>query len=122
MISLYKNIKKRRTELGMTQDELAKKLGYMSGKSMIAKIEAGKVDLPQSKIVEFANALHTTPGDLLGSIEEDSFVNEEELARRLLGHMDSKLAAFKLLQDMTEEEAQTSLEILRAYIGKGGKK
>lgn len=65
MIELYKNIKAKRIELGMTQDELAKKLGY-SGKSMIAKIESGKVDLSQSKIIAFANALDTDPGELMG--------------------------------------------------------
>lgn len=65
MLNLYRNIKKRRTELNMTQEELAQKMGY-SGKSMIAKIEAGKVDLPQSKIMAFADALNTTPSYLMG--------------------------------------------------------
>ena len=65
MLNLYRNIKKRRTELNMTQEELAQKMGY-SGKSMIAKIEAGKVDLPQSKIMAFATALNTTPSYLMG--------------------------------------------------------
>jgi len=65
MLELYKNIKSRRQELHMTQDELAKKTGY-TNKSSIATIEAGKIDLPQSKILEFANALETTPSDLMG--------------------------------------------------------
>lgn len=65
MLELYKNIKKRRQNLDMTQEELAKKLGY-ADRSMVAKIEQGKVDLPQSKIVEMANALHINPGDLMG--------------------------------------------------------
>lgn len=65
MLDLYRNIKKRRNELGLTQSELAKRMGY-ADKSMIAKIENGKVDLQQSKIVAFAKALNTTPGDLMG--------------------------------------------------------
>lgn len=52
MLQLYKNIKNRRKELGMTQSELAKKLGY-TDKSMISKIENGSIDLPQSKIIAF---------------------------------------------------------------------
>lgn len=49
----------------MTQTDLALKMGY-ADKSMIAKIEKGNVDLPQSKILAFANVLETTPGELMG--------------------------------------------------------
>lgn len=65
MPSIGENIYKRRIELGMTQEELAEKLGYKS-KSSINKIELGVNDLPQRKIALFAKALHTTPGDLMG--------------------------------------------------------
>lgn len=65
MLQLYKNIKSRRNELNMTQTDLAEKLGY-ADKSMIAKIEKGSVDLPQSKILAFAEALQMTPGELMG--------------------------------------------------------
>ncbi len=65
MLQLYKNIKSRRQELGLTQTELALKTGY-ADKSMIAKIEKGTVDLPQSKIKTFADALETTASDLMG--------------------------------------------------------
>lgn len=43
----------------LSQTELAKKVGYKD-KTAIAKVEAGKVDLPQSKIYAFAKALGTT--------------------------------------------------------------
>ena len=43
-MELYKRIKKRREELGMSQDELAQKLGYKS-RSTIAKIEKGENDI-----------------------------------------------------------------------------
>lgn len=65
MLQLYKNIKSKRIELGMTQSELAQKMGY-ADKSMIAKIEKGVVDLPQSKIIAFADILGVTPGKLMG--------------------------------------------------------
>lgn len=65
MLTLYKNIKKLREELGMSQDELAEKTGYTS-RSSIAKIEKGLVDLQQSKIINFANALGVTPSQLMG--------------------------------------------------------
>lgn len=66
-----KNIKKRREELGMTQEELAKACGYQS-KSSISKIEAEETDLTQSKLVEIANALRTTPGALFEPVKPKS--------------------------------------------------
>lgn len=79
MLKLYENIKERRLALGMTQQQLADSVGYDSGKSMIAKIEAGRVDLTQSKICEFATALKTTPSDLMGDVDCNEVVltNEE---------------------------------------------
>lgn len=70
MLQLYKNIKNRRIELHLTQSELADKMGY-ADKSMIAKIEKGLVDLPQSKIISFAKALETTPSFLMGLVEDN---------------------------------------------------
>ena len=69
-MKLYENIRSRRQELKMTQQELAAKLGYRST-STIAKIEAGKSDIPQSKILAFANALDTTVGKLMGWVVKD---------------------------------------------------
>ena len=68
MLELYKRIRKRREELNMTQDALAKRVGYKS-RTSIHKIELGATDLPQSKIMEIANALATTPEYLMGWVE-----------------------------------------------------
>lgn len=65
MLALYENIRKRREELGLSQQELADLLGYKS-RSTIAKIELGENDIPQSKIISFAKALKTTPQALMG--------------------------------------------------------
>ena len=65
MIDLYKNIKKERIEKGMSQEELARKVGY-ADKTMISRIENGKIDLPQSKIEEFAKVFGVTAGYLMG--------------------------------------------------------
>lgn len=64
-MTLYDRIKELRLELGMTQDDLAHAMGYKD-RSMITKIEAGKVDISQKKVVEFARVLGTTPGYLMG--------------------------------------------------------
>ena len=65
MQELYRNIRMQRERLGLSQDELAGLVGYTS-RTSIAKIEAGKIDLPQSKVEAFAHALHMTPAALLG--------------------------------------------------------
>jgi transcriptional regulator with XRE-family HTH domain len=65
MLELYTNIKKRRQELNMSQQELAEAVGY-KGKSMVSQVENGLVDLPESMIIKFADALYTTPATLMG--------------------------------------------------------
>ena len=67
-MKLYENIKLRRKELNLSQGELARLTGY-TDRTSISKIESGKVDLPQSKIRIFAEALHTTEVELMGTTE-----------------------------------------------------
>jgi transcriptional regulator with XRE-family HTH domain len=56
---MYDRIKKLRQEQEMSQEDLAKKVGY-KGRSMIARVESGQVDISQSKVKAFAAALNTT--------------------------------------------------------------
>ena len=65
MLELYKNIRACRKAAKLTQEELAHKTGY-TDRSSIARIEKGEIDLPQSKILQFAEALGVTPGRLMG--------------------------------------------------------
>lgn len=65
MLKLYENIKTYRKAAKLTQEDLAKLTGY-TDRSSIARIEKGEIDLPQSKIKQFAKALGTTPGHLMG--------------------------------------------------------
>ena len=69
MLTIYENIKTRTEELGMTKVRLAELVGY--DRSMITKIEQGKVDLTQSKISAIAKALQTTTMKLMGDEEGD---------------------------------------------------
>lgn len=70
-MSIGQRIKQCREKLGLSQEELARNLGYKS-RSTINKIESGKNDITQSKIVEFARVLNTTPAYLMGwESEED---------------------------------------------------
>ena len=58
-MSVGANIKKRRFELRMSQQDLADAMGY-STRSTIAKIESGENDVSQKKLQKFADALDTT--------------------------------------------------------------
>lgn len=72
MLKLYENIRAFRKAANMTQDELAKKTGY-TDRSSIARIEKGEIDLPHSKIEQFASALGTSPSTLMGWDDDDDF-------------------------------------------------
>ena len=58
-MGISENIKRRRLELRLSQQELADKMGYKS-RSTIAKIESGENCVPESRIPWFAKALDTT--------------------------------------------------------------
>lgn len=65
MKSVGDRIREKRESLGMSQEELAKKLGYKS-RSSINKIETDERNLTQSKIKSIADALLTTPSYIMG--------------------------------------------------------
>lgn len=58
-------IKARRESLGMTQDELAEKVGYKH-KTSISKIENNKTDISTTDLERFAEVLETTVQYLMG--------------------------------------------------------
>ena len=58
-MSVGANIKKRRIELRLSQQELADAMGYRT-RSTIAKIESGENDVSQKKLQRFAAVLNTT--------------------------------------------------------------
>lgn len=58
-------IKTRRIELGMTQQELAVKMGFKT-RSHISLLEQGDRNIPVSKIKQLAKVLETSPEYLMG--------------------------------------------------------
>lgn len=55
-MTIGEKIKQRRMELKWSQRDLAAKMDY-SNHSTIGRIESGAVDIPQSRIVQFAEVL-----------------------------------------------------------------
>lgn len=74
MDNLGQKIKKRREELGLSQEDLAKILGYKH-KSSINKIELGAADVPRAKVPAFAKALGMTAIEFSGWTEDRKTVS-----------------------------------------------
>lgn len=70
-MSLGKRIKDLRIKAGLTQEQLAIKIGY-STKTSISKIENDVLDINQSTIVALARALNTTPSIIMGWEEKET--------------------------------------------------
>lgn len=99
-MSIGQRIKERRMELGWTQRDLASKMKY-SNNSTIARIEAGNVDVPQSRIMQFSEVLGVSVAHLMGWEEEIEAQPVEMADRHLAMLMDEDLNElfedFKLL-------------------------
>ena len=73
-MSIGTNIKKRRFELRMSQQDLANALGYKT-RSTIAKIESGENDVTQKKLQRFAEVLDTTVEALITGATTPSHIS-----------------------------------------------
>lgn len=122
MTNIGNKIRERREELGMSQDELAVKMGYKS-RSTIAKIEKGVNDVVQSNIVKFAEVLSTTPAYLMGwldNVEEKPVETANKLADLFLGfeikETDSEVALmleeYQSLTDQKKAQVREYIHLL----------
>lgn len=73
--NIGENIRRMRKKRGLSQTQLAIKLGYKS-KSSIAKIETGNGDVPRNKLPQFAEALNCSISYLTGWNELKTFDDE----------------------------------------------
>lgn len=112
-------IKERRTELGLTQEQLAERLGYKS-RSTINKIELGINDIAQRNLDKFAEALQTTKGYLMGMTDDPSPLENNDL-QSFLDQLDDNIGmAAKLSGYMDDLESirtpgRSLAESLRAH-------
>lgn len=86
-MTIGERIRSRREQLNMSQDELAKKIGYKS-RSSINKFETSR-SLPLDKVEIVAKALDCSPSYLMGWMDEDdkpSDTTEAYLIREIYAH------------------------------------
>lgn len=102
-MTIGQRIKARREELNMSQDELAKRIGYKS-RSSINKIELDLYELRQTKIKSIADALDTTPSYIMGWDEKNS-LNDISEKTPTPASEDGRLNEFiALFAQLTEEQ------------------
>lgn len=81
LMTIYDRIKYLREKAGMSQQELAEKVGFKTA-SAVNKIELGLRDINQTKIKAFADALNVTPSYLF---DGDSDNNNKNSAFSIFG-------------------------------------
>ena len=116
MSTVGNNILLLRKQLGLTQEELAKLMGYKS-KSTINKIELGINDIPQSKIVKFAEVLGTTPAFLMGWSESEA-QNQSATSMEKESLTDAEQLLLDLFNQVPEESQQMVLDMIKIALKK----
>lgn len=102
-MTIGERIRLRRTELDMTQQELAEKVGYKS-KTAINKIETGERELRQTKIRPMAEALSTTIEYIMGWDESESELFTKD-----------NIEILRDLCSLTKDEQETIRAIINQY-------
>ena len=106
-MSIGDKIREQRIKLGLSQEELALKMGY-NGRSTIAKIESGAVEVSHTKVVQYAKILGVSVDYLLcrTNIKKfDDFPPEVKRVTELLAGVDGekRKTLEKLLIELLEK-------------------
>ncbi|MEA5402552.1 helix-turn-helix transcriptional regulator [Arcicella sp. DC2W] len=103
------NIKRIRTEKGISQQEMADKLGF--AQNNYSKIERGIVELTVNRLYEIAEILNVSIFEIL--IEEKAFKGQSNLdtetqqLKEKYNYLESKLENFTLIMDELKERLNT---------------
>jgi len=115
-MNVGERIKQKRIELNMSQDELAKKVGYRS-RSSIQKIEASR-DLPLRKVSKMARALGCTESYLMGWLDEPTPItlsghsSGEVIKCTPIVEKTSEMKIIELIENRPREEQAEILDLL----------
>ena len=114
-MTTYERIKELRENLGLSQQELAERVGYKTA-SAVNKIELGLRDLNQSKIFAFANALNVSPGYLMG--DDDTNADDEltEYLEELRNRSEMRML-FSVAKGATKEDVEKVVEMFKIIKG-----
>ncbi len=100
-------IRNRRELLGLSQEDLARRIGYTS-RSSINKIETGAQQLRQSKIKAIADALDTTVNYILGI---------DNKADKQKDYLDKYMEQIKdIISEMDDTQKENALKLCQIYL------
>lgn len=121
-MTIYDRIKELRLLRKMSQTDLALKMGYKDG-SMITKIESGKVDISQKKVIAFAKALDTTPAYLMGWSSDEEYLQRWEEYQESqrppdVPHTQEARILAKGIDKLPKEQREQALSVIRAMFAK----
>ena len=111
-MNIGEKIRQRRNELGLSQRDLSKKLGYTSH-TTLAKIEGGSIGISYSKIIQFAKVLDVSVNYLIGNSDDDTYENKKE--SNSLGETIKKA---RLAKKLTQEELGVLLGVEKSAVAK----
>lgn len=112
-MTLGEKIRTRRIQLGMTMEDLGKKIGVQ--RSAINKYEKGIItDLKRSTIADLARALDVPPIYLLDDTPEDGecYTTIEQLSNGSLIQVMHKNPRLGLLFDKTSKMSEKDIELM----------
>lgn len=109
-MNIGERIKIRRIEKGWSQRDLAAKMNY-SNHSTIGKIETGKVDIPQSRIVQFAEVLGVSVAYLMGWNDEQ---NKNPVEYN--GVSEKRQALIDFAKSVPDDKAEMILRVMKSIV------
>lgn len=142
-MTIGQRVKQRRKELGLTQEELARRIGN-SSRASICTVEKDREDLTTTRIAKLANALETSPAYLMGWTDNTDpnyqYSNEfvEELATNANRNMRNMvMKAFNpvnhskeesntnpqleewiaFFNELSDDQKDEAMEFLRLFVG-----
>jgi transcriptional regulator with XRE-family HTH domain len=108
-MTIGQRVKQRRKELGLTQEELARRIGN-SSRASICTVEKDREDLTTTRIAKLAKALETSPAFLMGwtNDQDQNHTYSLEYGVELINNVynnvnNSVMKAFNPVNDSKEE-------------------
>lgn len=108
-MKIGERIKLRRTELGLSRQEVAEKIGYTNA-AIIDKFENGEMDIPHSIIVQFAVILNVSVEYLMGLDIQSHITTHNQLGQ--------KIKTARLARGMTQEALGRLLGVEKSAVAK----
>ncbi len=96
--------------MGWSLQQLADRMGY-ANKSTIARIESGKIDPPQSKVVKFAEVLGVSVAYLMNWEEKTENPATKD------GISEKRQALIDFAESVPEDQAEMILRVMKSIVG-----